>query len=584
MPFKSEKQRRFLWAEHPELAKRWAHEYPKSNKNLPMYAHEKSDSKEKAATLAVLNAALSKNAVNLTTGVKVSRSVINDDGTIKNANDGLVRVDMPQTEGPTYAGQEREEGENIGPKKPAAPNSEKACDLDNPVAAKLATVLSQALREKLERANAVVEGREPLPVPRNMGIKRYAVAPQLHQLPMGMQPQAPAPAQQSPANGGPVGGGSNPQANPIKAFGPLSASGQLNGNAAFGVKNSPDSSKSAAQSKPCSCGCGDTVATCKCGSDCKCRQPGGSCYKGEKQAGTPAWTRSEGKNPEGGLNAKGRASLKAQGHDIKAPVTESNPSGERAKRQNSFCSRMCGMKKVNTGAEAKKDPDSRINKSLRKWNCKCSSAFEFGQTVATKTAGVFSSLLRAFGKTAPAAAPAAAPRAALDIMRVHPSLIGPLASARGTKVPAELMSKLFDYRNTRPTVAPKLRLRIGGNSFNRFGDTFTGPGQQQALAAAQARWKKVMESASGLNLKRASASPGGSPALMAAIKEFGRNWRVAQHPAWLKAREKTITMAPRFRELLQGAAAAAPTPFGALPPLTESMPGLTKAIQLGGAH
>ena len=38
MPFKSEKQRRYLWLKHPEVAKRWAHEYP-NQKKLPMYAH-----------------------------------------------------------------------------------------------------------------------------------------------------------------------------------------------------------------------------------------------------------------------------------------------------------------------------------------------------------------------------------------------------------------------------------------------------------------------------------------------------------------------------------------------------------------
>jgi hypothetical protein len=95
-------------------------------------------------------------------------------------------------------------------------------------------------------------------------------------------------------------------------------------------------------------------------------------YTPLKEAAVAAWQRSEGKNPEGGLNAKGRASYKREtGGTLKAPVTESNPSGERAKRQNSFCSRMCGMKRVNTGSEAKSDPNSRINKSLRKWNCKC---------------------------------------------------------------------------------------------------------------------------------------------------------------------------------------------------------------------
>ncbi len=735
MPFKSEKQRRFLWLKHPELAKRWAHEYPESNKGLPMRV-EKSDSKEKAAALAVLGGALAKHAVTLTTNSKSYESVINDDGTIKKSNDGLVRVELPKTEGPTYAGQEQEQGKETSCKKDLAPNSEKPLDLNNPVAAKLATVLSQALREKLERQNAVNEGREPLPVPRNMGIKRYAVAPQLHQLPMGMQPQAPAQGQAPPSNG-PVGGGNNPTANPIKAFGPLSASGQLNGNAAFGVKNSPDSSKTAgvvdgllstrklvsnylsrlagksrlpfernlrlmddmtanidhknyketpqiatlmnglsdggvgnpggaatarrlgdglrsavfgardnAQKQLwneeaaikntrlatglatglAGTGAGLLAHSATSGKSASIResignflrsknedsavdpkwgllggplvtapamlanlaygkmvmpgifkthdpdgyrkmlqiaedagaesrsvtdnlgmlrnmsrgdtnplvkwwlnnqrrglqkQPGaydlinetiltnpkyrapavvahelghhqggkalglagllgknlmglgtaGALWSGDENtsknfalggtaaaapmmaseldaswrgmramqraglkggwrafggvptyaavAATPmlahygkkyfggfdpaqkqsadsgAWTRAEGKNPDGGLNAKGRASLKAQGHDIKAPVTESNPSGERAQRQNSFCSRMCGMKKHETGAKTKSDPDSRINKSLRKWNCKCSSAYEFGKQAAGAMPNVNPALLTA---------------------------------------------------------------------------------------------------------------------------------------------------------------------------------------------
>jgi len=82
-----------------------------------------------------------------------------------------------------------------------------------------------------------------------------------------------------------------------------------------------------------------------------------------------AWTREEGQSDSGGLNAKGRASLKAQGHDIKPPVTESNPKGERAGRKASFCARMGGMKKKLTSSETANDPDSRINKALRKWNC-----------------------------------------------------------------------------------------------------------------------------------------------------------------------------------------------------------------------
>ena len=79
---------------------------------------------------------------------------------------------------------------------------------------------------------------------------------------------------------------------------------------------------------------------------------------------TEAWTRSEGKNPEGGLNAAGRASYnRAHGAHLKAPQPEGGS------RKDSFCARMEGMKSKLTSSETAKDPDSRINKSLRKWKC-----------------------------------------------------------------------------------------------------------------------------------------------------------------------------------------------------------------------
>jgi hypothetical protein len=85
-------------------------------------------------------------------------------------------------------------------------------------------------------------------------------------------------------------------------------------------------------------------------------------------AKTPAWTRKEGKNPKGGLNAKGRASAKKQGMNLKPPAP--NPKTKKdAARRKSFCARMKGMKAKNTGSKAAKDPNSRINKSLRAWNC-----------------------------------------------------------------------------------------------------------------------------------------------------------------------------------------------------------------------
>ncbi len=88
-------------------------------------------------------------------------------------------------------------------------------------------------------------------------------------------------------------------------------------------------------------------------------------------AKTPAWQRSEGKNPKGGLNAIGRASYNKANPGkpgLKAPAP--NPKTDKdAKRRKSFCSRMEGMKKKLTSAKTANDPNSRINKSLRAWNC-----------------------------------------------------------------------------------------------------------------------------------------------------------------------------------------------------------------------
>lgn len=90
---------------------------------------------------------------------------------------------------------------------------------------------------------------------------------------------------------------------------------------------------------------------------------------------TPAWQRSEGKNPSGGLNAKGVASYRRAnpGSKLKTAVTTKpsklKPGSKSANRRKSFCSRMSGMKKKLTSAKTANDPNSRINKSLRKWNC-----------------------------------------------------------------------------------------------------------------------------------------------------------------------------------------------------------------------
>lgn len=84
---------------------------------------------------------------------------------------------------------------------------------------------------------------------------------------------------------------------------------------------------------------------------------------------SPAWTRKEGQNPNGGLNAKGRASAKREGHNLKPPVKkeEAAKSKKSAARRKSYCARSAGQAKM--FPKAAKDPNSRLNKARRAWDC-----------------------------------------------------------------------------------------------------------------------------------------------------------------------------------------------------------------------
>lgn len=437
MPFKSEKQRRFMWAEHPEIARKWADKYD-TPKDLPMYAKKKQTKK-------------SEESINRH---RINSSILDSDmqENTKKADSKQEKVTIPHSEEPVYAGEEREKGKLQGhfDDKPEVNDSKPENSLSS-LLHKMSVVLSPRLAKALEQRNSQKAGRQPAYQPKVQGLKPFYAQQPTVAPPMAMQqaqvqqPQQNVTYPSRPTNA--VGGGNNPAANPINSFGALSMSGNLNGNAAFGAKNSPDSLKTSSVLKwsaadtPCSCGCGDTVATCKCSKDCSCRKPGGSCYKAEKKAAqpnsfmggvtgwtkrsakkpglwanihakrkrgekpakpadkdypdskswnktvksslaaaiksaaiklskSPAWQRSEGKNSEGGLNAKGRASYnKSTGGNLKAPVTQKNPKGKAKSRRASFCARMGGMKKKLTGEKTKNDPDSRINKALRKWNC-----------------------------------------------------------------------------------------------------------------------------------------------------------------------------------------------------------------------
>jgi hypothetical protein len=92
----------------------------------------------------------------------------------------------------------------------------------------------------------------------------------------------------------------------------------------------------------------------------------------KKTAKTPAWTRKEGKDPKGGLNAKGVASYRKAnpGSKLKMAVTtppsKLKPGSKDANRRKSFCARMSGVKGPMKDAKGR---PTRKALALRKWNC-----------------------------------------------------------------------------------------------------------------------------------------------------------------------------------------------------------------------
>ena len=77
------------------------------------------------------------------------------------------------------------------------------------------------------------------------------------------------------------------------------------------------------------------------------------------------------KSKKGVLTAKGRAKYnRATGSNLKAPVTKKSGLTEsEKKRRKSFCDRMEVMKRKMTNIKKKNDPNSRINKALKRWRC-----------------------------------------------------------------------------------------------------------------------------------------------------------------------------------------------------------------------
>jgi len=92
---------------------------------------------------------------------------------------------------------------------------------------------------------------------------------------------------------------------------------------------------------------------------------------GEQFLQVEDWQKVNRQDKTDGLSQKAVNAYRREnpGSKLQTAVTEKNPEGKRAERRKAFCSRMSGMKKRLTSAETARDPDSRINKALRRWNC-----------------------------------------------------------------------------------------------------------------------------------------------------------------------------------------------------------------------
>ena len=87
------------------------------------------------------------------------------------------------------------------------------------------------------------------------------------------------------------------------------------------------------------------------------------------------WQKVNKKDKTDGMSSKAVKAYRREhpGSKLKTAVT-TKPSklkkgSKSAKRRKSFCARMSGMKRAHAGAKTKRDPNSPINKALRRWNC-----------------------------------------------------------------------------------------------------------------------------------------------------------------------------------------------------------------------
>ena len=226
-----------------------------------MYADDTKANEKQSMAAQILTRVLPNNLRKFTTFDPTSVYSAN----IKRSDSKQEYVKLPVKHGPTFAGEAEAQAVN----KPAedglnnnnSPSPEKQDQVTaNSLFRKLAVVLSPVLMQEIENEQAMQQAREAQRMPKNVGLRQTPPTVNSIMPPMGMtqpapnlgqiQPAQPAQPQQpqQPANGqlASVGGGGSPNSNPINAFGGLSSTGDINGNASLGTQNMAGGEKMAA--------------------------------------------------------------------------------------------------------------------------------------------------------------------------------------------------------------------------------------------------------------------------------------------------------------------------------------------------
>lgn len=182
------------------------------------------------------------------------------------------------------------------------------------------------------------------------------------------------------------------------------------------------------------------------------------------------WQSVNRKDKTDGLSQKAVNAYRREhpGSKLKTAVTEKNPSGKRAARRKSFCSRMGGMKKRLTSAKTARDPDSRINKALRRWNCEeqVINELDLGRMARTAADAIAPGSTAAYdaaksGNYADAASKAAQAGVGFMASRVAPVAAGVLksTSAAAAEMTPDMENKIRSAKAAGQKVGPVNELK-----------------------------------------------------------------------------------------------------------------------------